>query len=164
MRSPFLTLLISTTLMFTPTPSLNTEKANFDEFIGNWTGKGTLFGAEANFKMSWKRTVDDKFIELNFENRFKTANGEQKLTAKAIYWFTDEENLKGNWYDSRGFVFPLKAEFKNKTLTSLWGDSDSVEKGKTVYQLTDKAITVQDYVWRDGEMSPFGSSVYEKVN
>lgn len=166
MTNSILTLLLSAVLVLFPTTDSSTQKSDFDIFIGNWTGKGTLFGTEGNFSMSWKKTVDDKFIELNFENMYTTADGtKQKLSAKAIYWFTDEEHLKGNWYDSRGVVFPLKAEFKKKTLTALWGDDDSEERGKTVYQLTDnKNIIVTDFVWQNGKMNPFGKATYQKAH
>lgn len=165
MSKPMLSFLIGTVLMlFSPSGQQN-QNSEFEMFMGKWKGKGTLFGTEANFSMSWKNTVNDKFIELNFENQFTTTNGEQKLTAKAIYWFIDEEHLKGNWYDSRGVVFPLKATFQNNVLTSLWGDSDSVERGKTVYQLTgNKGISVTDFVWRGEKMTQFGEAVYEKTN
>lgn len=166
MTNSILTFFVSAVLILFPATDSSTQKSDFDMFIGNWTGKGTLFGAEGNFSMSWKKTVEDKFMELSFENMYITADGtKQKLSAKAIYWFTDEVNLKGNWYDSRGIVFPLKAEFKNKTLTAFWGDSDSVERGKTVYQLTDnKGIIVTDFVWQNEKMVPFGKVTYQKTN
>ena len=142
------------------------QESSIKGFYGTWSGQGQLFENPAEFKMSWKSSLDGKFIELHFENGMVNEGRYQKiLSAKAVYWFTDSKNLKGQWYDTRGYVLPLEASFENNTLTTLWGD-DKTERGKTVYQFdpNSKTITVTDFVLSGTDYRQFGEAKYSKSN
>jgi len=141
------------------------QESSIKGLFGNWTGQGQLFENNAEFKMEWKSSLDGKFLELEFENGLVNDGKYQKiLSAKAIYWFTDETHLKGQWYDTRGYILPLEATFENNTLTTFWGD-DKTEKGKTVYQFDEasQTISVKDFVLSGTDYRPFGEAKYSKV-
>lgn len=145
---------------------LSAQESSIKGFYGEWSGQGQLFENPAEFKMSWKSSLDGKFIELQFENGLVDNGKYQRiLSAKAVYWFENESHLKGHWYDTRGYVLPLEATFENNMLITLWGD-DKTERGKTVYQLDpdSKSITVTDYVLSGTEYSQFGEAKYSKSN
>lgn len=141
------------------------QESSMELFFGNWTGHGQLFENNAEFKMVWKSSLNGKFIELEFENGLVNDGNYQKiLSSKAVYWFIDETHLKGQWYDTRGYILPIEATFENNTLTTLWGD-DKTERGKTVYQFdaTTQTISVKDYVLSESDYRPFGEAQYSKV-
>lgn len=66
---------------------------------------------------------------------------------------------KGQWFDSRGQVLPLLLSMDKKTLKVFWGD-DGTEQGKTIYMIVGKKMAVEDYVMKDGMLSPFGKAEY----
>lgn len=140
------------------------ETVIFDKFIGEWSGKGELFGNEAEFKMEWEWVLDRKFVHLIFQNKMHSSNGADRiLKAQAFYQITDTDEIQGTWFDSRGIVLPLNASIEGFTLTTLWGSSET-EQGKTVYLLKDDDnIEVEDLVFKDGNWKKFGHAIYHRI-
>lgn len=131
-----------------------------DRAIGSWEGTGTLFGMEAQFQMKWEKTLNDKFLKLTFQNRFKTQNGDERVMDAQGYYNT--ATGKGQWFDSRGQNLPLLMEIDKKTLKVFWGDDDT-EQGRTTYVIVGKKMAVEDYVMKDGMLKPFGKAEYKRV-
>jgi hypothetical protein len=131
------------------------------EVIGDWKGNGTLFNYPASFKMEWNLVLDNKFLKLEFENRFSDPSGNERIMNAHAYY--DLKNEKGHWFDSRGMILPFKFELKDKMMTVFWGDERS-ERGKTVYSfIGNNGIHVIDYVFTNGNYQPFGDAKYEKL-
>lgn len=141
--------------------SSSIAQKNFaDRALGSWEGIGTLFGMEAQFSMHWEKTLNDKFLKLSFQNRFKDQRGNERVMDAQGYYNT--ATGKGQWFDSRGQNLPLLLEIDKKTLKVFWGDQDT-EQGKTIYVIVGKKMAVEDYVMKDGMLSPFGKAEYVKV-
>lgn len=151
-------------LIFSFLSLISFSQNNLDAIEGIWKGNGNLFGKEAQFEMTWEKTLNDKFFKLSFSNEFTDNKGAiRSLKSQAFYKIIDNKEFEGYWFDSRGLILPLKASFTDSELTVFWGD-DTTEKGKTVYTINDdKTIDVTDYVSIKGDYKLFGSANYVKV-
>lgn len=133
------------------------------EFIGSWTGEGTLFGSAAKFQLRFSRELGDKFLHLDFQNEYTMNNKSYSMQARGYYSLAGD-SLKGYWFDSRGVQLPVVVARESKTLTSFWG-SPSTERGKTIYALqTDGTLLVTDFVMRNNAYVQFGQARYRRVN
>ena len=141
------------------------EDLLIDKFIGSWSGKGLLFGMEAEFTMKWERVLQKQFVHLIFQNSFKDSEGHERIfKAQAFYKFNDENQFQGSWFDSRGMTFPLKANIGDSALTTLWG-SPETEEGKTIYQLVgDGKLDVNDFILKEGQWKKFGHAIYHRID
>jgi len=145
----------------------NTSNAQTDQFfnpdlMGQWEGKGHLFGTEANFSMQWEQVLDQKFTKLTFRNQFTDKSGVVRVMEATGFY--DVKNKNGHWFDSRGVMLPLALEISDNILTVFWGDDSSAEKGKTVYTLQNKdKISVEDFFFGAGSYTSFGSAEYYKI-
>lgn len=128
--------------------------------VGNWEGSGSLFGQPAEFSMRWSQDLHQNLLSLTFENRFVDNSGtERVMKARAFYHLIQN---KGQWYDSRGMMLPLKLELQDEELTVFWGD-DKTEKGKTIYSISGETVNVKDFVFRNDIYQPFGEASYKKI-
>ena len=152
------------TLIFSLWSLISFSQNDLDRIEGVWNGQGNLFGKEANFEMTWEKTLNSKFFKLTFSNEFSDKEGNiRSLKSQAYYKIMDNEELEGYWFDSRGLILPLKASFADSQLTVFWGD-DTTEKGKTVYTINDDGtIDVKDYFRTKDDYKHFGSANYVKV-
>lgn len=156
-HKPFLLFILL--LLFINTA---TAQQSADNLIGTWTGSGKLFGQDATFSMKWEKALGGKFIRLNFQNNFTQNGRKSTMDAEAMYKPLSDSSFEGTWFDSRGVVFPLKANFSNNTLTTEWGN-EATEKGKTVYLIkSNSEIEVTDFVLRNGQLQQFGKTLYKK--
>jgi hypothetical protein len=140
------------------------DGSSINRLIGAWNGKGKLFGAEAEFMMTWEWVLADKFAHLTFQNKIKRSSGEEQVfKARAFYKPEGEKQFQGTWFDSRGMVLPLQASAEDSALTTLWG-SPETEQGRTVYRIIDRdTIEVNDFVLtKDGQWRNFGYAVYHR--
>lgn len=160
----FRTAFILTLLVGMAQPCFAQSPATPADFIGEWHGKGQLFGNPATFSMSWQSVLSDSFLQLDFRNEYGLPDGSRHvLTAHALYGVSDPSSVSGVWFDSRGMVLPLIGSWVGDTLTISWG-SDETERGETRYQLIDAStIEVTDRVLRDGTLVPFALARYVKV-
>ncbi len=132
-----------------------------EKLYGEWSGMGSLFGTDANFSMTWEPELNNAFLKLTFQNKFKDGSGQERVMNAVAYY--DIKNGKGQWFDSRGVMLPLQLEITEDSMTVLWGDEDS-EKGKTIYMIkSDDQIEVHDFVLRDDDYSQFGTAQYNRV-
>lgn len=140
------------------------EATLFDQFIGDWGGKGKLMNADAEFRMTWEWVLERNFVRLTFQNKMRGSDGtERMLKAQAFYKPQPSGDLTGTWFDSRGMVLPLKARVEHDTLTTLWG-SPETEQGRTEYRkLNEGRIEVKDFVLKNGEWRQFGHAIYKRV-
>ena len=156
MKQCFILLLLTLSIC-----STSSAQKNFgDRALGSWEGTGKLFGQDAQFKMTWEKTLNDKFLKLTFQNRFKVQNGKERVMDAQGYYNT--VTGKGQWFDSRGQNLPLLLEIDKKTLKVFWGDGDT-EQGRTTYVIVGKKMAVEDYVMKDGMLKPFGKAEYIRV-
>ncbi len=151
-------LLLSLMIALSLSPAVKGQLP--EPFIGQWTGTGTLYNQDASFSMKWEKVLNNEFVRLTFGNRLD--NGSFSMQATGMYRIESDGTVKGSWFDSRGVHFPLNGKTEGSRLTVHWGTED-FEQGKTVYILTGpEAITVTDYVMKNGNYTKFGEATYTK--
>ncbi len=133
----------------------------WSQLEGKWNGEGNLFGAPAAFQMSWKKVLNDRFVQLDFKNSFNRNDRSYEMTARGMYQAV-QDSVSGTWFDSRGQMLPLKGKVEDDSLVVFWGDV-TTERGKTVYTLqAADSVVVQDYVMKDGSYQLFGEATYSR--
>lgn len=157
----FRKILLSLILMMGTCIYAQQETSFTEGIIGRWEGEGTLFGTEASFSMHWENALDNKFMELDFMNRFTDKSGTDRIM-KAKGYYSLKEN-KGYWFDTRGVMQPLTLKVDKESMTVLWG-AESTEKGKTIYTLINNMeVGVEDFVYKDNDYLLFGKAMYKKI-
>jgi len=137
----------------------------FEKLKGNWKGAGTVNKMESNLTMKWETFLGDKFFRLSFKNTMKGSKGDVVFEGMAVYKSAaSASETEGNWYDSFGYIRPIKAVLDQNSLTSNWGSKDT-EEGKTVYRLleADKLEVIDSVKMKDGNWREFGRSNYVRV-
>ncbi len=133
------------------------EKSFSEDILGDWAGNGTLFGQEAQFTMKWEQVLNKKFLKLEFKNQFADKSGTERIMTASAYY--DVEQKRGYWFDSRAMMLPLILEIDDREMLVFWGDESS-EKGKTYYRILKDEISVEDFVFREGQYVKFGEATY----
>ena len=104
----------------------------FEDVIGEWEGKGSLFGMEASFKMKWTNELEGKFVRLTFQNKFTDQNGIERIMDAHAYY--DPSLSNGTWFDTHGMMLPLQLNIEENVLIVLWGNAET-RQGKTIYTI-----------------------------
>jgi hypothetical protein len=75
------------------------------------------------------------------------------------YQLTRADGGAGTWFDSRGYMLPVRATLDAQAFTSEWGGAGT-EQGRTIYQLVEAdVLEVTDFVRAtDGTYREFGRS------
>lgn len=131
--------------------------------IGEWEGKGELFGQPATFSMAWEWELDQRFVRLTFENRL-VENGQARTVLQAVahYRVTESDSLYGNWFDTRGEILELKATATDSTLVTQW--FTETEQGRTTYRVVgEDSLEVVDEVLGSDGWRPFGKASYRRT-
>lgn len=153
------------TLLFVLITAYGTNAQSvFEKLRGNWKGTGLVNKMESNLSMKWEVFLGNKFYRLSFKNTMKGSNGDIVFEGMAMYKFTASLETERNWYDSFGFVRPIKAILEKNALTANWGTKET-EEGKTVYRLVenDKLEVVDSVKMKDGSWHEFGRSSYLRI-
>ena len=145
-------------------PAQGQAPREFDLLVGEWKGKGKLFGVDASFSMTWSWMFNRKFLRLSFQNSFPRGDDqEQVLKARGFYRYEEGGAVEGTWLDSRGALLPLRGAVGEGRLSITWG-TQKTELGRTEYMILDKdRLHVVDFVFQDGEWEQFGSAYYTRV-
>ena len=76
------------------------QNSDFSQFLGSWVGSGELFGQDTQFEMEWEQTLNNQFIQLTFQSRYKDPDGNLRMfVAKAFYHNYEDNQINGTWYD-----------------------------------------------------------------
>ncbi len=163
------TLLLS--LLYAPV-SIDARKATLQEesiltrLAGSWSGEGQHLGKKANQQLKWERVLEGKFARLSLRVEAKTAGGgNQVFEGHAYYRQTEAGRFSGNWFDSQGNAFPIKAQQGSDALTALWGEPGK-EEGRSTYRLLDagkKLEVVDAFRAKDGSWKEFGRFVLSRA-
>lgn len=133
-----------------------------ERLIGEWEGEGELFGRSAGFSMRWSWTLDERFVELSFENRLVPPDGPATPVLRARAFYTTTPPLRGSWFDTRGETLELSATTSDSTLVTEW--ASATERGRTTYRiLGPDALEVTDEVHGESGWRTFGTALYRRV-
>jgi len=130
----------------------------------SWKGEGKLMGMNAEFQMDWTLALDEKFMHLDFHNKMMIPDREPMIfKAQAYYRIANDSIVDGQWFDSRGYILPLKGTINDNKLVIYWGDEKSPESGKTTYTLLENgSIKTVDYISNESGYGQFGEAIYQK--
>lgn len=136
----------------------------FAKLSGNWKGTGVVSGMESEIMMRWESVLAGKFYRLSFKNNMKGKNGNVVFEGTAFYKFKTDAETEGSWFDSFGFIRPIKASLETHKVTANWGNKET-EEGKTVYHLleTDKLEVIDSVKSKDGSWREFGRSTFIRI-
>jgi len=156
----YATLMTVLTLVVSPGAYDETAQSAptfFEHVVGTWHGEGQLFGAPAEFEMSWAWELDQKFVKLTYSIR-----GATTMDAIAHYQLRDIASLVGVWVDTRGELLELSATVTDAMLETIW--QSPTEKGRTTYEFTGPdSLEVRDYVHDGNDWKPFGLVRYSRA-
>lgn len=143
------------------TPPKADPLAPLDRFVGAWTGAGALHGAKARLELRFERTLGNRFLRIQHQNRVETSGGPMLFEGLAVYRAAGA-GFAATWFDSFGHVYPVTASLEGDTLRAEWGTPET-EQGTTVYRLTRTgALEVVDSVKRQGALQEFGRASLQK--
>ncbi len=137
----------------------------FEKIRGNWKGTGIVNQMDSALTMKWEFFLGEKFYRLTFKNTMKSGKGDIIFEGLAVYQLPETASeTDGIWYDSFGFMRPIKAVLEKDALTANWGTLQT-EEGKTVYRLleNDKMEVVDSVKTKDGAWREFGRSNYVRA-
>lgn len=135
----------------------------FDLLDGTWTGRGTLFGRPAEFRMRWTLVLDGRFARLEFENAFPAEDSgppSRLIAAIAFYPLEGSAPRSGWWFDSRGQTVSLAITPRDSALHVEWEGAD--ERGRTVYRVGRDGVVVVDSVFAESGFREFGRATYAR--
>lgn len=172
MRKPASTItMLLLSLLYAPV-SIDARKAVLQEepillrLAGSWSGEGQHLGKKANQHLKWERVLEGKFARLSLRVEAKAVGGGTEVfEGHAYYRQTEAGHYRGNWFDSQGNAFPIKAQQGGDTLTALWGEPGK-EEGRSTYRLLDagKTLEVVDaFRAKDGSWKEFGRFVLSRA-
>ena len=130
---------------------------------GNWQGEGKTLGMAANMQLKWEWVLNKKFLRLSLKNEMTRPNGQKQVFEGQAYYHAAA--AEAHWFDSRGWMFPIKAQAEGDTLVSMWGSPDK-EEGKSTYRLIDATtLEVIDTVkQKDGTWREFGRATLKRTD
>jgi hypothetical protein len=130
---------------------------------GNWQGNGKTLGMAANLQLKWEWVLNKKFLRLTLKNEMSTPNGQKQVFEGQAYYHASA--AEAHWFDSRGIMFPIKAQIEGDALVSMWGSPDK-EEGKSRYRLIDaNTLEVIDTVkQKDGTWREFGKATLKRTD
>jgi hypothetical protein len=135
--------------------------APLDRFLGSWAGPGTLQGSKARLELRFERTLGNRFLRIQHQNRVETPRGEMLFEGLSIYRPKDA-GFAATWYDSFGHVYPVTASLEGDALRAEWGTPE-IEQGITLYRLTAPGtLEVTDSVKRQGAFQEFARATLQK--
>lgn len=134
---------------------------NANWILGDWLGKGQLFGKEASFSMNWKKSLNNQFLELSFQNEYMTDQGEVRIMKANAFYKFENDSITGHWFDTRGMMLLLRGNIQNDAITIYWGDKHT-EQGKTIYHKFENRIKTKDFYLNEGVYHQFGNATYDR--
>ncbi len=144
----------------TPTPV--DDRATPDWLLGDWSGKGSLFGQPARMSLSVCSLAGNRGLTLDYQVRGEGSSA-MRFTGHADYLPDGENRWRGRWIGSNGVDHDLTALASNDSFVATWHNA-AVETGRTRYQrIAPEQLRVTDYVLRDGgRFEEFASADYDR--
>jgi len=141
--------------------ALRTEPPVVTALLGDWRGTGVVNGQPSTIAMTWDRAVGEAFVRLRFRNEMAAGGGRPAAVFEGhgYYHVARADGGPGTWFDSRGYMLPVRVTLDAQVFTSDWG-GPTTEQGRTTYRLVEMdVLEVTDFVRvDDGSYREFGRS------
>ena len=116
----------------------------FTRFEGEWSGQGKAFGLSAQGQYKWEKILDGKFYRLSLSYTTRASDGTERVfSGHGYYQAKGNGAYEGQWFDSQGNQYPIKATLDGDALTALWGIPGKIE-GRSIYRLSENKFLVTD--------------------
>ena len=117
----------------------------------------TRLHLERDALYSGSKGCTKKLVRVAYE--VGTADGTRLFAGEGVYQMTGD-SFTGFWSDTNGSLHPLQATYADGVLKAYWGREET-EEGKTHYVLNAQgALSVTDWVKKNGEWRQFMHAVY----
>ena len=149
-------------LLLVPFQATSQSNQLLSRLEGSWQGDGKTLGMAANMQLKWEWVLNKKFLRLSLKNEMSTPNGQKQVFEGEAYYHASA--AEAHWFDSRGMMFPIKAQIEGDMLISMWGSPDK-EEGKSTYRIIDaNTLEVIDTVkQKDGTWREFGRATLKRL-
>lgn len=136
------------------------------QFEGAWVSNGDAFGAPATTTMRWAKTLDGKFMRLEYRIEMTpTEGGPSRFEGTAYYQLTDGNSVRAFWADNAGSLHPVTATIEGAALVAFWGREEEGERGRSRYELLPSGdVEVTDWVKAGDDWRQFNHNVFNRVN
>ncbi|MEP3227037.1 MAG: hypothetical protein ABJO01_13755 [Parasphingorhabdus sp.] len=138
------------------------NKATPDWLLGNWSGKGSLFGQPAHMSLTVCPLAGNRGLTLDYQVKGE-GRSTMQFAGHADYVPDGENRWRGQWTGSNGVDHDLSALVSKDSFTATWHNA-AVETGRTHYQRTGpEQLRVTDYVLREnGRFEQFARADYDR--
>lgn len=121
--------------------------ALLDAFEGEWRSSDPAFGGPAQTAMQWSRTLDGKFMRLDYRIDMRSgAENAASFEGVAFYRLESKDELRAFWADNSGDLHPIRVERRDDGLHVEWG-ADGAKQGRTLYNLVSSdEMQVTDWI------------------
>lgn len=109
---------------------------------GQWTGRGTFGGKDAQMDLQWEPLPSDRFWRLVLV--YKAPDGTVMFRGEALY-SRSFEGIVAHWFDSTGNRYRMTGQVEGPCMTVNWGREGEAAVGRSRYCLdASQRLTVRD--------------------
>jgi hypothetical protein len=143
-------------------PAAETAAPSFGEWIGDWAGKGVVFGQPASATVRFAPALDGKAMVQDYSLSLEGSRP-QSFWGHGSYLIDAKGVVTGQWTDSARSLHDLKGRLTPGSWAIHWG-SPLTEIGRTVHRLdADGAMTITDSTLQsDGSWRQFAEMRYTR--
>lgn len=141
-------------------PAETAAPATLDWMVGEWSGKGKLFGRDSEVELTVKPVAAGAAYSLDYRI-YVAADGdatEMRFAAHGFFQRGKGRKWHGRWVDNFGNLHDISGTLDAQAMTTLWG-SPSTEIGRSSYSIAGGKLQIVDWALaKDGNFSEFARS------
>jgi hypothetical protein len=138
---------------------------NLDWFHGEWRGEGTMQGRASKVSLSVGPVLAQTATALHYTVEVAGSDNAPafRFEGRGTYRVTSDGKVTGQWSDSFGNFHPLTGKVSGQKMIVTWGEART-EVGQSSYELDASGLLrVSDWVLANGELKPFATASYRRV-
>lgn len=135
-----------------------------ETFEGEWRSSDPAFGGPAQTVMQWSRTLDGKFMRLDYRIEMRPDTDDASVfEGVAFYRLENADELRAFWADNSGDLHPIRAERRDNGLHVEWG-VEGGKQGRTLYDMIAPGeVEVTDWIKTDDGWRQFNHNAFTRV-
>lgn len=141
-------------------PAESAAPATLDWMVGEWSGKGKLFGRDSEVELIVKPVAAGAAYSLDYRI-YVAADGnatEMRFAAHGFFQRGKGRKWHGRWVDNFGNLHDISGTLDAQAMTTLWG-SPSTEIGRSSYSIIGGQLQIVDWALaKDGNFNEFARS------
>ncbi|MEQ1550172.1 hypothetical protein [Sphingorhabdus sp.] len=156
-------LAIPATAHAQTTPAESAAPATLDWMVGEWSGKGKLFGRNSEVELTVRPVAAGAAYSLDYRI-YVAADGdatELRFAAHGFFQRGKGRKWHGRWVDNFGNLHDISGTLDAQAMTTVWG-SPSTEIGRSSYSIVGGQLQIVD--WALGKEGSFNEFARSKLN